>query len=484
MKRLVYIVCALLFVGTLAAQDQQILSQTELLGTARYVGMAGAMTAVGGDPSAVKDNPAGLGVYRRLEVMLTLEEKLDKVHQYGASTNVIGRNAFMATQASFVFSMVDNDRSRGLIANNFMLSYHRLKNYQREYSAGYRDDIFSLSDVIAQKTNGLTASDLQPEDRWENTEIAWLSCQGYDTYLIDPDPKDPVLWTSKLRAGDLVNTHMHITETGNINQFSFGWGGNISNRYFVGVSLNMLSLYHNQTVQYTEYFRDSCGLYNDTYVSYSGVGVNAEVGFIAHPVRWLRLGVSLTTPSYTSITLTSYGDLMGIVPVKDSLGVYRTTNITSPTPQSRVTDKSIRLPLRVSAGAAFQLKNYGLLSLQYDMAYDKNIYMTHAFRAGLEGVIVNRFFLNAGYAFEGTFKQPKAQCLPYNTIRTDAYSQFSNHSHYITAGFGYRSTHFSIHGAYRLRMQQFDTFAHELATPYDLRAMTHSIVISIGFHTR
>ena len=475
MKRLAYIVCVIWLAGSLAAQDQQILSQTELLGTARYVGMAGAMTAVGGDPSAVKDNPAGLGVYRRLEVMLTLEEKLDKVHQYGTSSNVAGRNAFMATQASFVFSMLDDSRSRGLIANNFILSYHRIKNFEREYSAGYSDDIFSLSDVAALKTNGLKPSDLQPEERWDNPEVAWLSCQAYDTYLIDYDPNDPSLWTSKLRAGDVVHTHLHIKETGNINQFTFGWGGNISNRYFVGVSLNMLSLYHNQTVQYTEYFRDSCGLYNDTYVSFSGVGVNAAVGFIAHPVRWLRLGVSLTTPSYTSITVTSYGDLRGILPKTDTI---------SATPQSRITDKSLNLPLRVSAGAAFQLKNYGLLSLQYDMAYDKSIYMTHTLRAGLEGVIVDRFFLNAGYAFESTFTQPQAKMLPYNAVRTDAYSQFSNHSHYITAGFGYRSTHISIHGAYRLRMQQFDTFAHELATPYDLRAMTHSVVISIGFHTR
>ena len=216
-------------------------------------------------------------------------------------------------------------------------------------------------------------------------------------------------------------------------------------------------------------------MYNDTYVSFSGVGVNAAVGFIAHPVRWLRLGVSLTTPSYTSITVTSYGDLRGILPKTDTI---------SATPQSRITDKSLNLPLRVSAGAAFQLKNYGLLSLQYDMAYDKNIYMTHTLRAGLEGVVVDRFFLNAGYAFESTFTQPQAKMLPYNAVRTDAYSQFSNHSHYITAGFGYRSTHISIHGAYRLRLQQFDTFAHELATPYDLRAMTHSVVISIGFHTR
>ena len=48
------------------------------MGTARYVGMAGAMSAVGGDPSAVMDNVAGLGLYRRSEVMITFDETLDR----------------------------------------------------------------------------------------------------------------------------------------------------------------------------------------------------------------------------------------------------------------------------------------------------------------------------------------------------------------------------------------------------------------------
>ena len=36
----------------------------DLIGTTRFIGLAGAMTAVGGDPSAVLRNPAGLGIYR------------------------------------------------------------------------------------------------------------------------------------------------------------------------------------------------------------------------------------------------------------------------------------------------------------------------------------------------------------------------------------------------------------------------------------
>ena len=60
------------------AQDYARLGERTILGTARYIGMGGAMSAIGGDPSAVHDNPAGLGLYRRTEVMLTLDESMDK----------------------------------------------------------------------------------------------------------------------------------------------------------------------------------------------------------------------------------------------------------------------------------------------------------------------------------------------------------------------------------------------------------------------
>ena len=47
-------------------------SQTQLKGTARYMSMGGAFTALGGDASAISLNPAGLGVYRSSEITATL----------------------------------------------------------------------------------------------------------------------------------------------------------------------------------------------------------------------------------------------------------------------------------------------------------------------------------------------------------------------------------------------------------------------------
>lgn len=48
------------------------LTDTDLLGTARFVSMGGAFTALGGDISTLSQNPAGIGVYRTNEVVTTL----------------------------------------------------------------------------------------------------------------------------------------------------------------------------------------------------------------------------------------------------------------------------------------------------------------------------------------------------------------------------------------------------------------------------
>ena len=80
-RRTVCVLSALAVFGVGFSQDYARLSERTIIGTARYVGMSGAMTAIGGDPSAVTDNPAGLGLYRRAEAMVTMDIGIDKTLQ-------------------------------------------------------------------------------------------------------------------------------------------------------------------------------------------------------------------------------------------------------------------------------------------------------------------------------------------------------------------------------------------------------------------
>ena len=48
------------------------MSETQLNGTSRYMSMAGAFGALGGDVSAISQNPGGIGVYRKSDISVTM----------------------------------------------------------------------------------------------------------------------------------------------------------------------------------------------------------------------------------------------------------------------------------------------------------------------------------------------------------------------------------------------------------------------------
>ena len=77
MKKLYFTVSAIIAAGfvpsTMSAQsatDAYQVSQYDLKGTARFMSMAGAFGALGGDLSTLSQNPAGIGVYRSNELGL------------------------------------------------------------------------------------------------------------------------------------------------------------------------------------------------------------------------------------------------------------------------------------------------------------------------------------------------------------------------------------------------------------------------------
>ena len=182
MKRLLLILLLVYSLSPIASgQDVQRFSERQVMGTARYVGMGGAMTAIGGDPSAVLDNPAGLGLYRRSEIMLTIDETIDKTQQ--SSENQYTRSRFAAPQIAAIWALGNMQKQRGLIFSNFMISSHRLANFNRDVVV--KGQGMGMLETMCYKTDGLAEQYLQNKP-WDDSEIGWLSILGYEAYLIDP----------------------------------------------------------------------------------------------------------------------------------------------------------------------------------------------------------------------------------------------------------------------------------------------------------
>lgn len=74
-NKVIVTVCALLAMATASAQnayDAEKLLGNDLNGTARFVGMGGAMGALGGDISVMGSNPAGIGIFVVMTCLLLL----------------------------------------------------------------------------------------------------------------------------------------------------------------------------------------------------------------------------------------------------------------------------------------------------------------------------------------------------------------------------------------------------------------------------
>ena len=108
-------------------------SQTELNGTARYLGMGGAFGALGGDISSMSSNPAGLGIYRSSEIVTTLSlSSIKAKSDWGGSKVDANKTKFNFDNIAYVgYFPTGNDE--GLIGWNVGFSYNRVKNFNRNY---------------------------------------------------------------------------------------------------------------------------------------------------------------------------------------------------------------------------------------------------------------------------------------------------------------------------------------------------------------
>ena len=423
------------------------MTERDLQGTARYVGMSGAMTAIGGDPSAVHDNPAGLGLYQRLEVMLTLDEGLDRTTH--AQTNVRMKvNRFSVAQASVVWAFGTNNAD-GILFHNMMLSYQRQRTFNRSF---YAQGTFEPALGALMASKGITLNIPYPTER-----------------------------TS-------TSSELQLDEGGMANAFGLHWAMNISNRWYVGMGLKVLSYSLNSAANYTEYYSalsvDSLpqALRNKTSVLLTGAGLNASVGVIYRPSQWFRLGASIETPSYGSFRTITSGTL-----------TTRTDSIrTSYSPYLNDPARDFHMPLRTSLSAALQIYDKAMLAFQYDYAYQQDVFDTHSLRCGLEIVPVPGLFINAGYAYE--FRRDRKRTALYSERpvpvdeafnRRDAYFLYPQYCHYASAGIGYRGEHVIVQAAYQYRWQKLHLYAHENAimNPFTIQAETHRIVLTLAWHS-
>ena len=445
MKRYSYILIMITLLlgraGVGFSQDYSRLGERTIMGTARYMGMGGAMTAIGGDPSAVLDNPAGLGIYRRFEMLLTGGYAFAGNNHLKAPYNN-SANTMLLPQASLVISHPTyRTDDKGVMFHNFMFSYQRLHSFNR---------------VLSGSAENSTSMGYLFGGTGVNLGIPYCS--------------------------DTKNTYNNLllNESGNEDQYSFHWALNIADLWYAGVGLHIQSYLLSSDANYYETFANGttgrADYYNEniTSVMLSGAGFNMSLGVLYRPLSWLRLGAGVQFPTIGSLHTSTYGRLNAQT---DSL-------CTTYAPELRFSDNSFHMPWHLSTSVAFQVGGYALMALQYDFTKSSSQQPLHSMRAGVEVIPVMGLYLNAGYVFETNGSSYASPVGVDPTLdRQDAYSVFAHNAHYASCAVGYRGTYMIVQLAYQYHLQQPFLFAHEYTSPYkDVSYQNNRIVLTLGWH--
>ncbi|MEE1083925.1 MAG: hypothetical protein UH850_09390 [Paludibacteraceae bacterium] len=103
------------------------------LGSARYAGMGGAMGAIGGVTSALKDNAASIAAGTKSDIGMTFD----------LYSNNDGQCSFVVSDASLLFNIEHN--SSGYVSSAFAIAYNRNRTYD--------SDMFLSDKTYDSKTN-------------------------------------------------------------------------------------------------------------------------------------------------------------------------------------------------------------------------------------------------------------------------------------------------------------------------------------------
>ena len=129
------------------------MAENSLTGTARYVGMGGAMEALGADISTMSSNPAGIGLFRKSQVSMTFgvvaQTDAETALNYNGSTlSFDGKKSKPSfDQAGFVWS--PSSKSSNYI--NLGFNYHKSTNFNQILTAVGRLDGASQNRLTAAK---------------------------------------------------------------------------------------------------------------------------------------------------------------------------------------------------------------------------------------------------------------------------------------------------------------------------------------------
>ena len=355
MKRIIAIAAFALAMLPAAAQEtyeNAKIGWSDLNGTARYVGLGGAMEALGADISTIGTNPAGIGLFRKSQANITLgvvSQQDGKAFGGGHTTNM------SFDQVGFVYA--SRTSPTGFL--NFGFNYHKSRNFNYILSA--------TSGLYGASQNKLTYAKAKNELLFEgngapNFNKPYVACNQLDdmyarNLLYDYD-------TNTWYYEEANNYTMDRRHWGYIGDYDFNLSGNINNRVYLGMTIGIHDVNYKHYSEYTEYFPQNSPIQVADDREIEGTGADIKLGLIFRPIETspFRIGLSVTTPTWYDLDTHNYTTM------SDAGGsVYNSEDYEFKlyTPWKFGVSAGTTFGSSLAVGASYEYTDYGTMDTRY-----------------------------------------------------------------------------------------------------------------------
>lgn len=500
-KKYYFFAAALLIAMSVNAQEtyqNAKLTTQDLNGTARYIGMGGALEALGADVSTISSNPAGIGLFRHNNISVSgglVVQGNGTAFSNGKKTNA------SFDQIGGVYSM----RTGRTSYLNFGFNYHKGRNF----------------DYILNAANALNGSSLNNQSYAKGE----LGSEGKGGYYVDldrskpqndkrrdfigystPTSKDNALNFDQL---DYLNFNTINTEkatgnhygynasafdfnrayTGYIGNYDFNVSGNLNNRVYLGITLGIKDVHYKS---YSEYFEQldnaKIGYANEKKITGNGFDITA--GIIVRPVESsaFRIGAYVKSPTWYDLraennTQIETTEARALNPFGE---IGNTYDYKFFTPWKFGISLGHTVSNYLALGATYEYEDYSTINSRindggyYDWYYDEyretsspdRIMNNHTkqvlrgvstLKLGAEYKPVENLAIRLGYNYVSSAYKENGQKDPTLSSLGNAYSSEADFVNWkdinrFTVGLGYQIKKFNIDLAYQYSAQKGDFY--------------------------
>lgn len=273
-------------------------------GTGRFMATGGVMGSLGGDITANHTNPAGLGLYKTREVVLTPGFALNnnKFNYRGADTSN-SKNSFNYGTTGVVLGSIGSGRSTWT-SSAFAVSVNQVASYNNHIHYSGNNNQSSFTEQYLEE---LTRDRADSNAALGN--YIFGSSLAFRTFLIDTTagPGGAVTgYQSLVPISTGVNQLYDADTRGGYHEIALGLAGNVQDRLYLGGSLTIPIIYYQRNLTYSETDATASTTnqfnsfqYKETFTS-SGIGIGAKLGLIFKPTDFMRLGFAVHTPQLIS----------------------------------------------------------------------------------------------------------------------------------------------------------------------------------------